>query len=147
MENKQALQILEKQLKALDQKKISITPLITDLKKIREIIPRGGCILACIPNVQHWSIQVQISTGNFRYQDIGLLDRTHLRWFTRKTIIELFESTGFGIEELQPRIFDDSRKDQFLTTIKRLASRACADPKEAMMDALPFQYLIRATPK
>ncbi len=37
MENKQALQILEKQLKALDQKKISITPLITDLKKIREI--------------------------------------------------------------------------------------------------------------
>ena len=117
------------------------------LKKIREIIPRGGCILACIPNVQHWSIQVQISTGNFRYQDIGLLDRTHLRWFTRKTIIELFESTGFGIEELQPRIFDDSRKDQFLTTIKRLASRACADPKEAMMDALPFQYLIRATPK
>ena len=37
MENKQALQILEKQLKALDKKKISITPLITDLKKIREI--------------------------------------------------------------------------------------------------------------
>ena len=34
MENKQALQILEKQLKALDKKKISITPLITDLKKI-----------------------------------------------------------------------------------------------------------------
>ena len=37
MENKQALQILEKQLKALEQKKLAVTPLIADLKKLREI--------------------------------------------------------------------------------------------------------------
>ena len=40
-----------------------------------------------------------LSRGEFRYVDAGLLDRTHLRWFTRQTLIELFEDSGFGIVE------------------------------------------------
>jgi hypothetical protein len=35
-----------------------------------------------------------------------LLDRSHLRWFTRATMMELFETPGFEVLEMQPRIFD-----------------------------------------
>ena len=52
------------------------------LRSIRNVIPVHGCVVACIPNAQHWSMQVKLSIGDFRYQDSGLLDRTHLRWFT-----------------------------------------------------------------
>ena len=43
------------------------------LRKIRGVIPSHGCVVACIPNAQHWSIQVKLSVGNFRYENSGLL--------------------------------------------------------------------------
>lgn len=113
------------------------------LKKIHNVIGDGS-VIACIPNIQHWSIPVNISLGNFRYQDIGLLDKTHLRWFTRKTIIELFESTGYKVVELIPRIFDEPQREYFLSIIQRMATRAGGDSSEAMRDAMPLQYIVKA---
>ena len=65
------------------------------LKKIHENLPDNGSIVACIPNAQHWSLQARLNIGDFRYEAEGLLDKTHLRWFTRQTIIELFDEAGF----------------------------------------------------
>ena len=117
------------------------------LKKIHQILPDDGCIVACIPNIQHWSIQVDISLGNFRYQDMGLLDRTHLRWFTRKTIVELFESTGYKIVDLTGRIVEDTSRENYLSIIQRMATRAGGNASEAMQDALSHQYLVKAVKK
>ena len=114
------------------------------LRKIYDILPFNGYVLACIPNVQHWSIPVNISLGNFKYQESGLLDQSHLRWFTRKTIIELFHGAGFEIELLRPRIFDEPLRENFLDIIQELAIRAGGDASQARSDALPIQYLVRA---
>jgi SAM-dependent methyltransferase len=117
------------------------------LKKIRDVIPANGSIVVCIPNAQHWSLQVKLSVGDFRYQDSGLLDRTHLRWFTRQTIIEMFDQTGFKLETGFPRVFEEPRRELFIPLIERLASRAGADPKIAISDALPLQYVLRVRPR
>jgi 2-polyprenyl-3-methyl-5-hydroxy-6-metoxy-1,4-benzoquinol methylase len=49
-----------------------------------------GMVLACIPNVQHWSMFMRLLHGNWRYEEEGLLDRTHLRFFTLESISQLF---------------------------------------------------------
>jgi len=116
------------------------------LQRIRTTLPPHGCIVACVPNVQHWSLQVRLSTGAFRYEPAGLLDRTHLRWFTRQTLVDLFRSCGFRIELGLPRIFDEPDRDRFLPLIAALAKAAGANPEVAVGDALAFQYVIRATP-
>ena len=117
------------------------------LKKIRKVIPANGSVVVCLPNAQHWSLQVKLSVGDFRYEDSGLLDRTHLRWFTRQTMIEMFDHTGFKMETGFPRIFDEPSRELFIPLIERLASRAGADPKIAVSDALPLQYVLRVRPK
>ncbi len=117
------------------------------LKKLYGVLPMNGSVVACIPNIQHWSILVNISLGNFWYQDSGLLDKTHLRWFTRKTIIELFKTTGFVIEELIPRILAEPHRDNYLSIIQRMATRAGGNATEAMQDAMAVQYLVKATKK
>jgi ubiquinone/menaquinone biosynthesis C-methylase UbiE len=114
------------------------------LKKIRNVIPKHGSVVACIPNAQHWSVQVRLSVGDFRYEDSGLFDRTHLRWFTRQTIMELFVGTGFKVVEGFPRIFNEPAKDKFVPVIGVMAKAAGANPEMAMKDALAFQYVIRA---
>lgn len=116
------------------------------LRNIRRVIPTHGNIVVCVPNAQHWSIQVKLSLGDFRYEDSGLLDRTHLRWFTRQTLIEMFDQTGFKVETGFPRIFDEPNRELFIPLIENLARHAGADPRIAASDAIPFQYVLRAIP-
>jgi SAM-dependent methyltransferase len=116
----------------------------TLLSRIRRVIPVTGSIIACIPNAQHWSLQALLSIGAFRYQASGLLDRTHLRWFTRITIAEMFEEAGFRIIQNRSRIFDEPGRQRILLKIRELASLVGADPDQAVNDAMPLQYVIHA---
>lgn len=116
------------------------------LKKIRSFIPANGILACCIPNAQHWSLQVKLNVGEFRYEKSGLLDKTHLRWFTRQTILELFKDTGFTVTSLDPLIFDEPLREQFLVLLKRISQRAGRDPEIASRDALAMQYVLIATP-
>ena len=116
------------------------------LAKIRAVIPTDGCIVACIPNAQHWSVQARLSCGVFRYEEMGLLDRSHLRWFTRTTIIEMFQQAKFRVAGGIPKIINDPMQDKVIPAIKLLASSLGADPEVAAQDSLVFQYVIRAVP-
>ncbi len=116
------------------------------LKKIRGQISIDGSVVACIPNAQHWSLQARLNCGMFKYEDSGLLDRTHLRWFTRTTIIELFQLSGFTIVESRPRIFDEPGREKVLGAIRIMAHAIGADPEAAVRDAIPLQWVVRAIP-
>lgn len=115
------------------------------LRKIREVIPENGSVVACIPNAQNWSVLAKLALGDFRYEDSGLLDRTHLRWFTRMTIIELFEQQGFKIAQGVPRVFHAPNHD-VLNFVAELARKFGSDPDLAKNDAIAFQYVVRAVP-
>lgn len=116
----------------------------TILQRIAQIMPSGGSIAACIPNAQHWSLQARLSIGDFRYAENGLLDRTHLRWFTRQTMLELFANTGFNVIDGRPRIFNEPNRADFLHAIEEMARLSGGDPMLAAQDAIPLQYVFRA---
>jgi SAM-dependent methyltransferase len=116
------------------------------LAAVRAALPTDGCIVACIPNAQHWSVQLRLNSGELRYEDAGLLDRTHLRWFTRKTIVELFEGSGFRIEHGCTRVMNHPARERVLAGVRALAAATGADPEQAVVDALATQYVVRAVP-
>lgn len=114
------------------------------LARIRKVLPAGGCVVVSVPNAQHWSLQAKLAMGDFRYTDGGLHDRTHLRWFTRITLLEMFVQAGFRIDAGVPRIFNEPQREQVLPAIRALAQSLGADPDQAVRDALPLQYVLRA---
>lgn len=117
------------------------------LKRIRGKISSETPVVVCLPNMQHWSIQAKINCGRFIYEDAGLLDRTHLRWFTRLTIIDLFQSSGFRVVEGSPRIFKHMEPNKkMLTAIKAMAEATGADAETSINDALAFQWVVKAIP-
>lgn len=75
------------------------------LKRWREALAPGGSIVVSIPNVGHREVLGGVLRGRWDYQDAGILDRTHLRFFTRATAIELLESAGFRVVRLE-RVLD-----------------------------------------
>lgn len=64
----------------------------------RPLLADGGLILASIPNIRHASVLADlVLRGRWDYTDDGLLDRTHVRFFTKVTMRELFESAGLEV--------------------------------------------------
>jgi len=75
----------------------------TMLDRAKERLAPGGCVVASIPNVRHYIVVRNLALrGRWDYADWGVLDRTHLRFFTRASIEELFESADMAIETLAP---------------------------------------------
>jgi SAM-dependent methyltransferase len=71
------------------------------LNLFRAKLVRGGCVVASIPNVRFFpTIRDLVIKGNWKYQDCGILDITHLRFFTRRSIEDLFHTTGYTIKKL-----------------------------------------------
>lgn len=73
----------------------------TAVSRLADHLVPGGCIVASIPNVRYFRVlKALLQDGTWAYTDKGVLDRTHLRFFTRRTIPGLFEPVGLQIETL-----------------------------------------------
>jgi 2-polyprenyl-3-methyl-5-hydroxy-6-metoxy-1,4-benzoquinol methylase len=71
------------------------------LNAVKKHLGPGGYIVLSVPNVAHGSVRLALLQGRFRYTDLGLLDRTHLRFFTRETIVQLLRDAGFAVGHLE----------------------------------------------
>jgi 2-polyprenyl-3-methyl-5-hydroxy-6-metoxy-1,4-benzoquinol methylase len=116
------------------------------LQSLRTLIPKDCSIYASIPNIQHWSIIFGLISGNFNYADSGLLDRTHLRFFTKKTIMSLFNQSGFEVSSISPRIFNFPDQEKYLSLIKQVAEQMQIDATKSVVESAAFQYTVHAVP-
>jgi len=65
------------------------------LRRFRRFLAPGGVALTSIPNLQHHTLLAALLSGDFQYAPAGLLDATHLRFFTGSTILKLFLDAGY----------------------------------------------------
>ena len=72
------------------------------LAKIRGWLKPSGVLLTSIPNIANISMRLALLAGQFNYADRGLLDRTHLTFFTRRTAKDLLRKAGFRIRSVEP---------------------------------------------
>ncbi len=70
------------------------------LKKMRKYLKPEGTVVASIPNVQFFGVVHHLIDGNWTYQKEGILDETHLRFFTFKEMEKLFSGAGFEIGQV-----------------------------------------------
>jgi len=68
------------------------------LQKTRRLLQPSGRVVAIIPNVQYVAVVLRLLGGRWDYSDTGILDRTHVRFFTRKTMMEMFDRAGYRVE-------------------------------------------------
>jgi 2-polyprenyl-3-methyl-5-hydroxy-6-metoxy-1,4-benzoquinol methylase len=116
------------------------------LKKIKENTNGNLDIIASIPNSQHWSFQAKLNIGMMNYENDGLLDRTHIRFFTRQTIIELFDNAGFTIQKMVARNITQGG-EKYIPHIREMAKASGADPEQVETDSNAYQYVILANKK
>lgn len=75
------------------------------LKKLRKYLKEDGRVIVSMPNIRHYSALSKIFIkGDFRYEESGIFDYTHLRFYCRKNIKELLESSGYKVIKQQSSI-------------------------------------------
>ncbi|HZM05151.1 MAG TPA: class I SAM-dependent methyltransferase [Candidatus Saccharimonadales bacterium] len=75
---------------------------IPALELALSLLSSNGVIVASIPNIGHFPIMWKlIVRGEWDYKDQGILDKTHLRFYTRRSIVNLFKHAGFEIQSIQ----------------------------------------------
>jgi len=70
------------------------------IRGLHSLLNPGAKILVSVPNVAHISVRLQLLFGRFSYQHRGILDHTHLRFFTRRTLTELLLNSGYIVREV-----------------------------------------------
>ena len=110
------------------------------LRALRDKLAPGGVIVASIPNLQNWGVLSALIEGRFEYASEGILDRTHLRFFTRRSAEALFWSAGLHIETMSTTVRGPALPESIATDCER----AGLDGRPLRRDARTFQFLIRA---
>lgn len=68
---------------------------------IQSKLKPNGRVIASIPNIRYFRVLVEILfKRDFKYVESGVLDKTHLRFFTKKSAIRMFEEAGFSIDQV-----------------------------------------------
>ncbi|GAA6618191.1 methyltransferase domain-containing protein [Scytonema sp. NUACC26] len=117
------------------------------LEETQHILKPDGYVVVSIPNVAHGAIRLSLLQGRFEYSELGILDSTHLRFFTRKTVVDLFKRSGYligNIDCTKVPVFSDNlllphidRNDFSVELTQKIEQDADADT---------FQFIIRAFP-
>jgi SAM-dependent methyltransferase len=70
------------------------------LRELNRHLAPGAVVIVSVPNVAHLSVRLSLLFGRFEYRDRGILDRTHLTFFTRRSFLDFLRRAGLAVREL-----------------------------------------------
>jgi 2-polyprenyl-3-methyl-5-hydroxy-6-metoxy-1,4-benzoquinol methylase len=83
------------------------------VSRLKPMLRKNGILIACIPNTRNFHVSIPLLfCGEWNYTDDNLLDKTHLRFFTRQTAIKLFEDADFEIVKVHGTGFEKWTKSK-----------------------------------
>lgn len=110
------------------------------LRGYLDLLKEGGGVIVSLPNVGLWSVRLSLLLGRFRYEETGVLDRTHLRFFTRRSAREMIEQAGLKIVR---RTYNPGLVRPFVPLAKRLlGGGADSHDPSALLDSRPYKLYL-----
>jgi 2-polyprenyl-3-methyl-5-hydroxy-6-metoxy-1,4-benzoquinol methylase/glycosyltransferase involved in cell wall biosynthesis len=123
-----------------------LTDPVDVLKQAAEFLNENGIVVASIPNVAHIAIRAMMLEGRWDYSDLGILDRTHLRFFTRNTLVDLFSESNYEVLSLNAVRLSAEQVDELCNL--NIKKESIKFAKDCAFDArgYDFQYIVSAQP-
>ncbi len=108
-----------------------------------EALSDDGTILLSVPNLEHWSFADHLLRGTWTYEADGLLDETHLRWFSLESMRQGLLKLGLLPYDVHPRVSDASQAEAFVAKIAPALIALDVDPQAYVQRAAPLHYVWR----
>lgn len=118
--------------------------LLRDLQEQHLVGPDSRLVIS-IPNASHEAILAELMTGNLTYTETGLLDNTHIRWFTRESMTALLERCGFLVTETHRTLRTLEQTEQAYRGLQ-LPKGVRATLSGLGLDVRTYQYVLLVHP-
>lgn len=115
------------------------------LAQCRQLLAPHGRLLISVPNAAYAGLVAELMHGEFRYRDEGLLDRTHLRFFTRRSLLDFLSQHGWQTQALNT-VQRELHESEFAHPFDALPPAVCRYLL-AQPDALSYQFVVDAVPQ
>jgi len=113
------------------------------LRRYTSMLKDGGSVIVSLPNVGLWSVRLGLLFGRFHYDDSGVLDRTHLRFFTRANAMEMLRAANLRVVR---RTYNPGLMRPLVPLAKKMLGGKGGDPS-ALLESKPYRaYLKTAYP-
>ena len=89
------------------------------VRRLAALMKPGGLFFASSPNIAHHRVVRSLLRGQFDLEDQGVMDRTHLRWFTPTTYAAMFEEAGLTVERIAPLVAPGPRSRLIMRLLPR----------------------------
>ncbi len=117
------------------------------LEEARGALTQDGYIVASIPNIAHGAIRLSMLSGRFDYSEYGLLDETHIRFFTAKSLDELFLCAGFAVDRTERTTLPLFERSDLVPDVDRdQYPPATVAEIESDPECATLQFVVRAMP-
>jgi SAM-dependent methyltransferase len=113
------------------------------LRAARELLAEHGVLAVCVPNAAHYSIVKALLRSDLMYQPSGLLDATHIRFFTHATFIKMLLDAGF-LPELR-HIIGSGGTEHMMPAAAPLLGYFGVDPQRALKFLDAYQLVFTAS--
>jgi SAM-dependent methyltransferase len=111
------------------------------LRKYLDLLKPDGTVMVSLPNVGLWSVRGGLLFGRFHYDDSGVLDRTHLRFFTRGSALEMLRSAGLDVVR---RTYNPGLLRPFVPLVKRMmGGSGGGENPAAILESKPYRLYLR----
>lgn len=114
------------------------------LRNLKLFLKEDGYVLASIPNVVHAGLILEMIHGRFDYRPYGLLDDTHLRFFTLKSIHHLFEQCGLQITDIDRALRPLERSEFFNHALSTAEESILEFIKQNNPEWQTYQFIVKA---
>jgi len=113
------------------------------LSRQKRFLAVGGQVVASIPNILYLPVVKELLRGRWRYEHAGVLDNTHLRFFTLRELVHMFRWVGYEIEDIQGIDLPPVDKEEVKAFIKKIRPLNII-PESLMAEVQYTQYLVVA---
>ncbi|HVS32422.1 MAG TPA: class I SAM-dependent methyltransferase [Thermoanaerobaculia bacterium] len=111
------------------------------LQRYLQLLRENGTVIVSLPNVGLWSVRLSLMAGRFDYADTGVLDRTHLRFFTRRTARKLLGDAGLAPIRTT---YNPGIARPFVPLAKRLLAKREGDhDPAALLQSKPYRAYLK----
>ena len=112
------------------------------LRATHPLLRPGGFVVISLPNIAHGDVRLALLDGHFDYTETGILDNTHTRFFTRRSLCRFARDAGFAVAELRrttKALFETELELDPQRFDAALVDRVLADP-----EATTYQFVVKA---
>jgi O-antigen biosynthesis protein len=79
------------------------------LERFKKYLKDDGCLIISLPNISNWKIRLQMLLGKFEYNEYGILDNGHIRFFNEKSVKKMIYNAGYEIIKFDLTVGDVKR--------------------------------------